>query len=103
MMFCFRSFRNFCIVLVLLSSLSSISLLYLSRSSASFYFREQRLELGLGNGMGNHPIDLLSFPLAWNHLSFPSNPPKKLLKIALFVKKWPDRHHAGGLERHALT
>lgn len=104
-MLCFHSFRNFCIVLVLLSSLSSISLLYLSHSSASFYFGE-RLELGLGNGMGfspNHPIDLLTFPLAWNHLSFPSNPPKKLLKIALFVKKWPDRHHAGGLERHALT
>ncbi|XP_076916941.1 uncharacterized protein LOC143576806 [Bidens hawaiensis] len=27
----------------------------------------------------------------------------KLLKIALFVKKWPDGRHAGGLERHALT
>lgn len=48
-------------------------------------------------------IDLLWFPSAWNHLSFPSNPPLKLLKIALFVKKWPHRSHAGGLERHALT
>ncbi|XP_019168109.1 PREDICTED: uncharacterized protein LOC109163846 [Ipomoea nil] len=26
-----------------------------------------------------------------------------LLKIALFVKKWPDKNRAGGLERHALT
>ncbi|KAF3454629.1 hypothetical protein FNV43_RR05077 [Rhamnella rubrinervis] len=49
----------------------------------------------------NQPIDLLTFPSAWNHLSF--NQPLKLLKIALFVKKWPQRSHAGGLERHALT
>ncbi|KAF2311914.1 hypothetical protein GH714_027329 [Hevea brasiliensis] len=49
------------------------------------------------------PINLLSFPSSWNHLSFPSKPPPKHLKIALFVKKWPDRSHAGGLERHALT
>ncbi|XVE59333.1 hypothetical protein DITRI_Ditri05aG0037600 [Diplodiscus trichospermus] len=47
-------------------------------------------------------IDLLTFPSAWNHLSFSSDPPKTL-KIALFVKKWPHRSHAGGLERHALT
>ncbi|KDP42185.1 hypothetical protein JCGZ_02915 [Jatropha curcas] len=51
----------------------------------------------------NQPINLLLFPSAWNHLSFPSEPPSKLLKIALFVKKWPHRSHAGGLERHALT
>nr|CAN71704.1 hypothetical protein VITISV_011267 [Vitis vinifera] len=30
-------------------------------------------------------------------------PPPKFLKIALFVKKWPHKHRAGGLERHALT
>ncbi|XWS74072.1 hypothetical protein CRYUN_Cryun02cG0184100 [Craigia yunnanensis] len=48
-------------------------------------------------------IDLLTFPSAWNHLSFSSDPPPKILKIALFVKKWPHRSHAGGLERHALT
>ncbi|CAI9288001.1 unnamed protein product [Lactuca saligna] len=99
-------FRGFCSILVLLSVLSTISLLYL----ASFYSHEQSLELGLGLGLGlrlgqnqNHQIDLLTFPSAWNHLSFPPNPPQKLLKIALFVKKWPDRRHAGGLERHALT
>ncbi|KAA8543812.1 hypothetical protein F0562_022011 [Nyssa sinensis] len=51
----------------------------------------------------NQPINLLSYPSAWNHLSFPSKPPPKLLKIALFVKKWPNRYQAGGLERHALT
>nr|XP_043609706.1 uncharacterized protein LOC122581541 [Erigeron canadensis] len=103
---CFRSFRGFCTLIVLLSILSSISLLHWSHSSLPFYFRDQRLEVGTGMGTGlspNHPIDLLTFPLAWNHLSFPSDPPSKLLKIALFVKKWPDRHHAGGLERHALT
>ncbi|KAJ6670668.1 GLYCOSYLTRANSFERASE [Salix viminalis] len=51
----------------------------------------------------NQPINLLSFPSAWNHLSFPSKLPSKYLKIALFVKKWPHRSLAGGLERHALT
>lgn len=51
----------------------------------------------------NQTINLLSFPSAWNNLNFPSKPPSRLLKIALFVKKWPDKHHAGGLERHALT
>ncbi|XP_010650968.2 uncharacterized protein LOC104879540 [Vitis vinifera] len=33
----------------------------------------------------------------------PLGPPPKFLKIALFVKKWPHKHRAGGLERHALT
>ncbi|XP_071687564.1 uncharacterized protein [Rutidosis leptorrhynchoides] len=105
MVSCFHGFRGFCVVLVL-SVISSISLLYWSHSSVSFYFREQRLDLGTGMGMvlsPNRPIDLLTFPMAWNHLSFSSNPPQQLLKIALFVKKWPDRNHAGGLERHALT
>lgn len=49
------------------------------------------------------PINLLTYPSAWNHLTFPSTPPPKLLKIALFVKKWPSKNRAGGLERHALT
>ncbi|KAK7272047.1 hypothetical protein RJT34_28411 [Clitoria ternatea] len=51
----------------------------------------------------NQPINLLSYPFAWNHLIFSSDPPKRFLKIALFVKKWPQKSHAGGLERHALT
>ncbi|KAI3667707.1 hypothetical protein L6452_42776 [Arctium lappa] len=98
----FYGFHGFCTILVLLSVLSSISILCWSHSSVSYYFREPRPESGVGPGP-SHPTDLLTFPLAWNHLSFPSNPPQKLLKIALFVKKWPDRRHAGGLERHALT
>ncbi|KAK8990369.1 hypothetical protein V6N11_009072 [Hibiscus sabdariffa] len=48
-------------------------------------------------------IDLLTFPYAWNLLSFSTDPPPRILKIALFVKKWPHRSRAGGLERHALT
>ncbi|KAG4948104.1 hypothetical protein JHK84_041548 [Glycine max] len=32
-----------------------------------------------------------------------SEPPSKFLKIVLFVKKWPQKSHARGLERHALT
>ncbi|KAE8693077.1 hypothetical protein F3Y22_tig00110819pilonHSYRG00287 [Hibiscus syriacus] len=48
-------------------------------------------------------IDLLTFPYAWNLLSFPTHPPPQILKIALFVKKWPHGSRAGGLERHALT
>lgn len=52
---------------------------------------------------GSQSLDLLTFPSAWNELQFSSQPPPRLLKIALFVKKWPDGSHAGGLERHALT
>lgn len=51
----------------------------------------------------NQINDLLAFPSAWNQLVFSSNPPPKFLKIALFVKKWPHKSQAGGLERHALT
>lgn len=51
----------------------------------------------------SQPIDILRFPSAWNQLNFSSDPTPKLLKIALFINKWPDPSHAGGLERHALT
>lgn len=51
----------------------------------------------------NGSTNLLRFSKAWNHLDFSSQPPQRLLKIALFVKKWPDENKAGGLERHALT
>ncbi|XP_004293028.1 PREDICTED: uncharacterized protein LOC101312901 [Fragaria vesca subsp. vesca] len=47
--------------------------------------------------------DLYTFAAIGPLLAFSSNPPPKLLKIALFVKKWPHRSQAGGLERHALT
>ncbi|MCO5607797.1 hypothetical protein L7F22_061998 [Adiantum nelumboides] len=51
--------------------------------------------------------DLRLLASSWNHLTFPSaaphSPPPLLLRIALFVKKWPSSSSAGGLERHALT
>ncbi|XP_076957712.1 uncharacterized protein LOC143633259 [Bidens hawaiensis] len=101
-------FRGLCTALVLLSVLYSISLLYWSHSSFSVYFHGPRMESGMETGPGsgsglNRSVDLLTFPLAWNHLSFSPDRPRKKLKIALFVKKWPDGRHAGGLERHALT
>ncbi|PIA42132.1 hypothetical protein AQUCO_02100177v1 [Aquilegia coerulea] len=93
------SFRYFCSFLVFLSAISSVSFLYWSHYSNSFWFsQEDTTEL-----QQNEAINLLSYPKAWNHLSFSSNPPPKLLKIAVFVKKWPQRNQAGGLERHALT
>ncbi|CAN1150616.1 Uncharacterized glycosyltransferase MJ1607 [Linum perenne] len=93
------SFRCFCFSIVLLSAFSSISFLFWCGCSGScssethmMMFQKQSQE-----------INLLSLTSAWNQLSFSSEPPPKLLKIALFVKKWPHRSHAGGLERHALT
>eukprot|EP01018_Ginkgo_biloba_P034425 Gb_14433 [translate_table: standard] len=47
--------------------------------------------------------DLRDLETSWNDLSFGSNPSRKPLKIALFVKKWPAKDMAGGLERHART
>ncbi|CAN1150618.1 Uncharacterized glycosyltransferase MJ1607 [Linum perenne] len=92
-------FRCFCFSIVLLSAFSSISFLFWCGCSGScssethmMMFQKQSQE-----------INLLSLTSAWNQLSFSSEPPPKLLKIALFVKKWPHRSHAGGLERHALT
>ncbi|KAF7154834.1 hypothetical protein RHSIM_Rhsim01G0233400 [Rhododendron simsii] len=91
-------FRCSCYILVALSAFSSVSLLYWSHCSIPFYFHVQTVEQNQ-----NQPINLLSFPSAWNHLSFPSNTTSKILKIALFVKKWPHESQAGGLERHAQT
>ncbi|XP_043699129.1 uncharacterized protein LOC122649930 [Telopea speciosissima] len=92
------NFRCFCYILFLLSSVPSISFLCWSRFSRSCHL--QNLFMPLEK---KAPIDLLHFPAAWNSLSFSSNPPPKLLKIAVFVKKWPYRNLVGGLERHALT
>lgn len=89
-------FRCSCYILVYLSTLSSISFLYWSHASNSHVEKMEPNENQL-------PINLLTYPSAWNHLTFPSTPPPKLLKIALFVKKWPSKNRAGGLERHALT
>ncbi|KAK9279362.1 hypothetical protein L1049_013041 [Liquidambar formosana] len=92
------SFRCFCCIIFVLSAFSSISFLYWSHCSGSWYYQNQILV-----PKQNQPVNLLLFPSAWNYLSFPSKPPPKLLKIALFVKKWPQKNQAGGLERHALT
>ena len=91
-------FRRFCFMILVLSVFSSVSLFIWSQFVGFFDFQNQ---ITLQNQ--NQFIDILSFPSAWNNLSFPSGPPSKLLKIALFVKKWPHKHRAGGLERHALT
>ncbi|RZC76001.1 hypothetical protein C5167_000171 [Papaver somniferum] len=92
------SFRSFCCILVIVSSVSSISFFYWSQ-----YYYSTRSSFSLPLYDQNTPINLLTYTSAWNHLTFSSDPPKKLLKIALFVKKWPQRNLAGGLERHALT
>lgn len=91
-------FRSFCFIIALLSAFSFVSFLFWCQCSSPCYSKNQTILQ-----KENQPINLLSFPSAWNHLSFPSKPPAKLLKIAVFVKKWPHRSHAGGLERHALT
>ncbi|CAN0854514.1 D-inositol 3-phosphate glycosyltransferase [Linum grandiflorum] len=93
------SFRCFCFSIVLFSAFSSISFLFWCQCSGSCYSETRMTTLE----KQSQDINLLSFTSAWNHLTFSSEPPPKLLKIALFVKKWPHRSHAGGLERHALT
>ncbi|CAN8248468.1 unnamed protein product [Cochlearia groenlandica] len=55
------------------------------------------------NNNNNETIDLLRVTSSWNQLSFSYTKPKKTLKIAVVVKKWPMKSQAGGLERHALT
>ncbi|XP_010256753.1 PREDICTED: uncharacterized protein LOC104597062 [Nelumbo nucifera] len=90
--------RCFCLILLLLSSLYYISFVFWSHCS-----RPCNSPNHIMLPKQSLPIHLFYFSSAWNHLSFSSKPPQKLLKIALFVKKWPHRNLAGGLERHALT
>ncbi|GKV32984.1 hypothetical protein SLEP1_g41543 [Rubroshorea leprosula] len=95
------NFRCLCQVIFILSSFSFILFLYWHQFSGSCYSINQIMVQNQ-----NQEIDLLTFPSAWNHLSFSSESdprPNKLLKIAVFVKKWAQRSRAGGLERHALT
>lgn len=92
------SFRRLCFIIFLLSAFSFIPFIYWCHGYGPCYSLYQKMEK-----KQNQPIHLLTFPYAWNHLSFTPNQPSKVLKIALFVKKWPQRSHAGGLERHALT
>ncbi|GMI97137.1 hypothetical protein like AT5G59070 [Hibiscus trionum] len=91
-------FHNFYCIIAVLSAFSFISIFYWCHFSSNCYsmnfiMMQKQKEV----------IDLLTFPYAWNLLSFSADPPPQILKIALFVKKWPHRSRAGGLERHALT
>ncbi|KAJ6385068.1 hypothetical protein OIU77_028296 [Salix suchowensis] len=56
------------------------------------------IPLGVGSDKGVKFVRL-----HYSNESRKSMQPSKYLKIALFVKKWPHRSLAGGLERHALT
>ncbi|CAN4091296.1 unnamed protein product [Withania somnifera] len=94
------NFRSSCCILVFLSVFSSIPLLYWSYSIGYGYCHYQVESKEISS---MEPINLLKFPKAWNQLVFSSSKPQILLKIALFVKKWPEKHQAGGMERHALT
>ncbi|TMW88492.1 hypothetical protein EJD97_018500 [Solanum chilense] len=94
----FSSFRFCCWFLVFFFALSSIPLLYWP---CFFGYGYSYIQMTVSNENGS--TNLLRFSKAWNHLNFSSQPPQRLLKIALFVKKWPDENKAGGLERHALT
>nr|GMD73337.1 D-inositol 3-phosphate glycosyltransferase 1 [Ipomoea batatas] len=92
-------FRASCCFLLFMSGFSSISFIFWSSYTARSFFSVAQIV----QREEEHPVNLLEFPHAWNHLDFASEPPHRPLKIALFVKKWPDKHRAGGLERHALT
>ncbi|KAK6646096.1 hypothetical protein PHAVU_L008543 [Phaseolus vulgaris] len=92
------SFQYFCYVVIILSICSIILSLSWSHCCSQCHSPYQ-----VTVTEKNPRINLLSYPSAWNHLVFSSEPPSKFLKIALFVRKWPHKSRAGGLERHALT
>lgn len=94
------SFQRLCCIILLLCGLSSIPFIFLGHGYGQCNSLFQKVEQ---TQRRKEPINLLTYPFAWNNLSFTSNQPLKLLKIALFVKRWPQRSRAGGLERHALT
>ncbi|KAG8371443.1 hypothetical protein BUALT_Bualt13G0088100 [Buddleja alternifolia] len=95
------SLRCGCYILLFLSFFSSFLFLNWSYFSVDCTCHAGGIESPLVKN--KQQLNLLTFPSAWNLLNFPSQSPLKLLKIALFVKKWPNRDHAGGLERHAST
>ncbi|CAL8999110.1 unnamed protein product [Prunus brigantina] len=92
------NFHRLCCIISVFCVWSFISFIYWRHYYGPGYSLYPKMEL-----KQNQINDLLAFPSAWNQLAFSSKPPPKLLKIALFVKKWPHRSEAGGLERHALT
>ncbi|XP_010483541.1 PREDICTED: uncharacterized protein LOC104762030 [Camelina sativa] len=99
------SFRYLCHFSLLLSLFSFVSFLFrhnTSLCSCPYDHNPNAHTFVDHHHHDNETIDLLPFSSAWNHLTFPSKP-KKTLKIAVVVKKWPRRSQAGGLERHALT
>ncbi|KAG6436217.1 hypothetical protein SASPL_101102 [Salvia splendens] len=91
----YLSLRRSCYLLLLLSFFSSFLFICWSYFSNRCY-----ADVPIAVEADKRELNLLS---AWNSLHFPSEPPSRLLKLAVFVKKWPDKHHAGGLERHAMT
>ncbi|XP_030537370.1 uncharacterized protein LOC115745887 [Rhodamnia argentea] len=95
------SFRCLCSIIFILSGFSIASFLCWFHCTTSTSPCHKQTQI-LGR-YEDRPIDLLTFGSAWNYLDFTPGRPPKLLKIAVFVKKWPHRSHAGGLERHALT
>lgn len=90
------SFQYLCYIIIIFSMCSIILFLSWSNCCSQCYLPYKKT-------LQNQQINLLSYPFAWNNLKFSTNPHPKSLKIALFVKKWPQKSHAGGLERHALT
>ncbi|WOL02037.1 hypothetical protein Cni_G10756 [Canna indica] len=93
-----KSFYQLCCFLFGFSVLSSITFVFWSQPSPPC-----NTEAAINLAKQNKSIDILAFPSSLNQLSFSAKPPPRLLKVALFVKRWPQRNLAGGLERHALT
>ncbi|CAA7032238.1 unnamed protein product [Microthlaspi erraticum] len=99
--FCFRYLYHFTL---LLSLLSFVSFLFRHNTTLCSCPYDHNPDPHIFDGNhNNETIDLLRFSSAWNHLTFFPTKPKRTLKIAVVVKKWPQKSQAGGLERHALT
>ncbi|CAN7121969.1 D-inositol 3-phosphate glycosyltransferase [Brassica rapa] len=99
------SLRYLCHFTLLISVLSFVSFLFRHNTTlCSFpYDHNPNADHTFDHTHDNETIDLLTFSSAWNHLTFSPSKPNKILKIAVVVKKWPQKSQAGGLERHALT
>ncbi|KAF8053903.1 hypothetical protein N665_1363s0005 [Sinapis alba] len=99
------SLRYLCHFTLLISVLSFVSFLFRHNTTlCSFpYDHNPNADHTFDHNHNNETIDLPTFSSAWNHLTFFPSKPKKILKIAVVVKKWPQKSQAGGLERHALT
>lgn len=99
------SLRNCCFAILFISAVFSL-ITHLQLSDCSRKCCDDVvLPSNLQINNNKEVVDLLQYSSSWNSLDFHAarRPPPKLLKIALFVKKWPEKHHAGGMERHAST